>query len=498
MKTRKFKGGYIEKIDDKWTIIGSNKNPTVNEYRRLELIELDKLALDSKSTNSNTVLAGNEMERKYDEMCDESTKPTVEIEDTKKNIRSIIDLRYQENIRMFKHDETLEQKGIRKGHEYRLKLWRDKYKIIRQIYFNHYGEDIDDELTFLSSEKTTLVEKKRYLNEQLDLINTNISVIKTEFKTINELDEESIKSKLMFQFNIKVFPEGKITSEWIKNLEGELNREQTERKRDLEQLMEDVESQLNEVEVEITTPLKTPQKPRELEEGEDLLSSMGAEELSPVKKTNEDKDEIALKEGRLLAEKEHREQIVSELFELEIKQVIRTSLREEFDKNKSNTKILNVLMRLMKDEKQDNIKMIKLKELCDTETLQELKKRITSEIKIIKGYNEAYVELDKDLKLVYASLNPDDKRIIYLILEFKDRRDDILARLKSDGNTFILEKYEDIDRIYERMEENRVILNESTDDRYVDYLGMIERIEVNLSKLSGGKRKKKTRKRKKY
>ena len=86
MKTRKIKGGYIEKIDDKWTIIGSNGNSTVNEYRRLELIELNKLAIDSKSTNSNEALKETIIEDNYDKMCDKSPDdPTVDIEDTKKN-----------------------------------------------------------------------------------------------------------------------------------------------------------------------------------------------------------------------------------------------------------------------------------------------------------------------------------------------------------------------------------------------------------------------------
>ena len=88
MKTRKIKGGYIEKIDDKWTITSPTGNSTVNEYRRLELIELDKLASLSKSSNSNEALKETVIEDKYDEMCDSNTKPTDDIEDTKKKIRA--------------------------------------------------------------------------------------------------------------------------------------------------------------------------------------------------------------------------------------------------------------------------------------------------------------------------------------------------------------------------------------------------------------------------
>ena len=290
MKTRKIKGGYIEKIDDKWTITSPTGNSTVNEYRRLELIELDKLASLSKSSNSNEALKETVIEDKYDEMCDSNTKPTDDIEDTKKNIRSIINLRNQENIRMFKYNETLEEKRIRIGHEHRLKLWRKKYKIIREIYFNHYGENTTDELTFLSSDEFTLLEKKKYLNEQLDIINTNKSVIDALFKELKDLSNDfnvAVTDRIYeILHQLRIDPSKGEMSEWIKPFveekEVEVEAEQMERKRDLEQLMEEVESQLNEVADDIiTTPSKTPQKPSRELEGNNLL--LGAEELTPVK-----------------------------------------------------------------------------------------------------------------------------------------------------------------------------------------------------------------------
>ena len=55
-----------------------------------------------------------------------------------------------------KPSETPEEETIRKSHEYRIKLWREKYKVIKKLFQDlrrTIHKPIERETFFLTSEK---------------------------------------------------------------------------------------------------------------------------------------------------------------------------------------------------------------------------------------------------------------------------------------------------------------------------------------------------------
>jgi hypothetical protein len=104
----------------------------------------------------------------------------------KDNIATIIDLRYEEGIDRFNPQETDAERIIREKHEFRLKLWKDKYKVIKK-FFNDVKKAFHEPPDEENKDDTHLKKKLEFINANLASIG---DVIHETIETARKLQQD--------------------------------------------------------------------------------------------------------------------------------------------------------------------------------------------------------------------------------------------------------------------------------------------------------------------
>ena len=193
-------GGKVSKINGKWDFdLRNGRKKSVIEkvlaYQGLEIEVLNDLAAECEETNSNEYLKTTQLQDEFKRRCDAATTPLEyeALKALKSKISEIIHLRTEEGFDKFDPFEDAAKKTKREGHEYRVKLWSEKYTIIKKDLNDvrrRLNQKPEIDIVFLEAQLGTLSAKKKFVEGQLEKIVANIAHIDEHFgKAIPNLEQ---------------------------------------------------------------------------------------------------------------------------------------------------------------------------------------------------------------------------------------------------------------------------------------------------------------------